>query len=446
MNLTDKDIFRLVDEFDIDEFEEIMGDTLVKDIVVDDLTKKRIEAGVFKKLGNTFEEAKSKKTMKNKIIAASIASALIISSFQLLPNSVLAEIRARLQFIPGIGKVVEKEGEENLYILDKTIKTPYKSGEIIIKSVIKKGESIELVINGERLNWILGEHIKIKNGNGSFYESKGYSIGGVRTGTWEGYYSFKGDLRKDNLLTIVIEDELEIPITLVEAKSFENYSSIGATDKKNGVAITAVSSKEDDSIKINLIYPPLEGKEIISFAKVYRDLKIQYDMKVTDDKGNVYELKYPSAYRKALSEFTFKGNNDAEYYNLKIPFIELEYKDKANVEVDIPSDGKLQINKQFSIAGFKVEITNVERLDKNNIRIYVDTFYDRNKVESLKSIVLDSSKLPMRGYMTHFSDDESIEYFEFEIKPSMKNITLSFIEAETELQGPWEVKIENTID
>jgi len=115
-----------------------------------DRIKKNVLSSISTKGPDTAERPRAKhKRSRIRLALAAVALIIILAtSFSPAGRYILAEIKERLYFIPGTGEIV-RDNQSGVYLLDKPIELTDKSGKLIIKSIIKQGESLLIEMAGD---------------------------------------------------------------------------------------------------------------------------------------------------------------------------------------------------------------------------------------------------------------------------------------------------------
>jgi hypothetical protein len=436
MNKEDKDIFDLMNSLSEEDSMKLLEGI--------DFDKEELSKGQKNRIKNNVINSIEQKSRKRSprfhrgLIAASVAALFIFTGFTPSGQKVVAEIIKKLYFIPGIGRVQESKGQE-LYVLPKPVKTSYSGGELVVKSAIRNKSFLSITMEG---NQNIGPEnfktIYIIDDSGKAYDKPGYSLGSG-SNIWSGSLGFDNIPQDMNSFSIILPDKSNIHIALSIAESFSDYTAMGPTDVKNDLGITLVPAKEEGKMQFNLIQHPLKNRKVETYGQQV-DLENygKFDITVKDDLGRQYELDYPKQHSSALSEFYFVPEEDAKNYTVEIPEVELKYNTSETIKLPVPSEGELEVNKDFDIDGFNLTVKKIVRT-ANNIRVYVDTNYDSNKSENLSSFRIESINFDRSfGYGWNINkENRTVDYYDFEVEPKDKSIRLKLSEFNTILTGPW---------
>jgi hypothetical protein len=429
MNSEERDIIRLFKDILDDEMVKLMEDMDFEEIEIDEAQKNRMKKNVMSRV-----KAKPSR-MKHGLIAAGIAGAILLSALSSPGQRALAEIAKKLHFIPGAGRIVETEAHD-IYILQKPIQYFAEETDITINSVTLDGY---LTIRASGTGNYQGSKISIVDERGKSYTN---NMGSVGSGNgWSGWFSFDNIPENLTSFKIILPGNIEIPITLTKAESFDDYANMGPTDVKNEVGITLVTTKVDDKVKFDLIQHNLKDKEIYLYGKRSQDGHYHTNINVNYHKGNSIKVEHPESYMGTLSEFYFIPSKDASKYTVEIPEVSLKYMVDNEIILPIPeSEGEMYIDKSTNMHGFNLRFTRVVRTG-NLVRVYVDTGYDKNAVENLSEARLDMPALSLEMYRAPLKENITVDFYELEVKPGQKELKLKFNEMYTVMKGPWSFEL-----
>ncbi len=432
--LSDEEILALLDSLESDDEKESPTE----------LQRQRIKRNVLAHLPDkpTNSESskdksigKGRRSLKVKIlvIAAAVVLLVLAGSFTPTGRQILAEIREKLYFIPGLGEVIENQGTE-VYVLGEPIELGPEGSRVLITSIIKQGRSLQIGMSGDGYE---APVVTIEDKKGTVYESS-HSWSGVGYG-WTATYLYE---IPDDLLefSIVISGSRIAQAKLVRARGFEDYAELGPTVYKNGLGLTVIASRGDYSVRLNIIEHAKSGRKVKLYGYYDRDAKRHTYIRITDDKGIIYpldEYQWPSA---NVSAYSFTPDPDIDEYTVTIPQVQLSYKIDKKVTIPIPAEGKtVEIAKALDINGFELKLLKAERAG-NTLRLYVDTGYSSKRAENISVLHL---ALPYGSYSYSYNYNENVtvDRYDLEIRPGDKKVTITFTELVTSLKGPWEFEI-----
>jgi len=171
---------------------------------------------------------------------------------------------------------------------------------------------------------------------------------------------------------------------------------------------------------------------------------------IVDDAGKVIPFKQDALYPNT-NEFLYAPlKRGSGGYTLTIPAIKVTKKadDHLKITVPVPETGSMQLNKQFNLFGYPIDVLKVERSmreadGKPTIRIYFDVHYDASQPESLMSFMHDLGYMNERGGVSGGGNGETmvLEYMEVDVKPDARERDLYFNEATFLVRGPWQFQL-----
>lgn len=446
MNNEEKNIYKFMESLSGEDRLKLCEGLNLNEAENDELKKNRVKKEIMRKIKAA---PASRNSRVRKCIIAAAAILILICTIIPFGGKSFADIVKKLYFIPGFGKVEQNTGQGDPLVLTQSIHYKLNQGEITIKAAIKEKNTLQVRIEGSNVTDINDfRNITIADEKGNKYVSKGGYIvcSGESVTEFMAEYWYKNipdDLYKFNIL---LQKENKIQVSLVQAHSFKDYASMGPTDTENNLGITLIPSRDNDKIRFNLLQHPSDTYEISSYQKA-TEAGLKTEINVSDEKGKEYMVNNDQA--GILSEFYFKPDSGSHKYLVEISEILLKRNKEVNKEITlpVPRKGDAGVNKQVDLNGFKLNIIKVMRVG-NNLRIYLNTNYDKSKKENLSDFILaDPKAMGTAGYdyMKHFSDDGYIEYYELDdINPKDKQITLKITDMYTRLKGPW--KFEFTSD
>lgn len=429
----EKYLFELMSELENDDEINLINLFEQQDCDLDDIQKNRMKKNVLKKVRKT-----SFKHHRKSIIAAAIAMAVIIGGFTNLGKNVTAEILKTIYFIQGTGKVVESS-DSNLYVLSNPINYPYKNGSIVVKSITKDSKSLIITLEGPAF-----PELNIVDNRGNKYKDSGCERGMIAENKWINKYYFYKTPKDLKDFSITLAENQKIPISLINAKGYLNYASLGSTTIKNGLGITMVPTLIDDRIKLNLIDKLCKSGRVSLYGYQDTNSNDNLDILIKDEHGKLYNIEESKDSNDATrSQFYFKPDKGITKFTVQIPQVTMEYKLNKEIKLPIPKTGEIDINKTLILNGFNLKITKVSR-QKDVYRVYVTTKYDKNKVENLNIVHVDALRSKNSqpnssygGYGLELDQNAVVKYYEFKVNPEDKNMIMQFKELYTNLKGPW---------
>ena len=377
-----KNIYDLLNEVEFDTSDE-------KEIPLNDLEKKKIKNIVRKKVKKALWKKKG-------IIVASVFIVAALFSISPLGKEVIAEIKERFFFNPGIGVV---NAEDEMYILKQPIMLKASDKEVLIKNIIsnKKGVTASIWIQDEDINNLnLGKediinseddvksYIHIKAPENKELEISSYNIAGGGRSKFIVVYAESNDILEKINLQVYDEDK-EVELSKVEEGG--DFNAIGGNYTDNNILIGGNKYIFDDNTYISL-WSEEEYKDNGLFYIGFDEENID----VVDSEGNIYELNH-SEYSGNSKEFVINKKIE-DSLNLRINKIDLEYslKNPIKLKLDIPKKGEIiEINKEIYIEELdeKILLKSIKSTEEG-IEIKFDT--GKYKKENSDIIILGQDR------------------------------------------------------
>lgn len=369
-----KDIYELINEieFDINDIDEIK---------VDELSQKRIKNKVMNKTKKKFNK-------KNKIIASTVAAvALIIAGVSPVGQDVIAEIKEKLFFIPGIGISKNSEDDKGLnsfvnFTIDGTEmllkKVSNRNGELIIEIWFDNNTAGDIELSNEKIKDAeeirnkTEKLMKIKVDNGEIKKAVGIGLG------------ISVDNRNYMRAIFDVDKNMKCFNLIVEDKD------LGRVDISNKEDINLIDSNkkaEDKGFLIGAELYEYNSKKYLSFWNKgdfdsSKDLRIHYpEFKITDASGK--EINYENSdTSRGVNEFVIE---DDFLSPLKVEvsklYIDYPLEKKIDIPISIPKIGEIiELNKPIDISeiGEKVVLKTITR-NGNNVELDFDINSYKNK-------------------------------------------------------------------
>ncbi len=411
-NIDDSFILNIEDDY----FEDEINIENIKENV----SKKTFEKLGIKRYSSKNSDIPTKKrfyktTTFRKITVAAASLAIIFTIFT--SDYVTATIKKLFQYIPGINATIQDEGEK--FILNKTTKISKDGSYIKLLSVVvdTKSQIISVSLRGNNKE-CKKVSVRFKNGEEYNLPTSSVASGGDE---WAGDYFYNSRFIQDKRanftynendeISIIFNDKENMALTvkLVKASSYQSYEELGPTVSKNGLTITAIPVIEGNELKVNLLTPNIDNQGVEEYClrpdfngdnDEYRYTGLLAE-KITlkDKKGNIINGRGLNSYAPPLSEFYFKVSDSKDkVFKLTIPYIRMKYNVDKDVKIKLPKIGeKLEYkNTIVDLRGYKLNITSVERPEKNRVLVNIDTNYNAQKEESMFDIEL-GVKFPPLG-------------------------------------------------
>jgi hypothetical protein len=434
MNRDEKAMYELMEGLTEEESIRLLESLHSNDTFLSESDRCRIKSNVITGINNA--SRKDIKHVRRILTAASVGVIIMLLGLTPFGKKAIADITSRLYFIPGIGSVVEST-EQSFYILPEEITHSYKGSTIVIKSISKDSKSLIIRLEGSGY----GAHIKpvIVDDKGNIYDIN-HGMSGIGKG-WFGIYTFYNPPEHLNNFSILLSDEIKIPVNLKSATSFSDYSSLGPSDIKNGLGITLVPSKLENKVRIDLIEHAKKGRLISCYGYDWVP-NGGVDIVIKDQREKVYALEEAKHYYGTKSEFYFPLDSDAENFNVQIPHVTVKYNIEKKLILPVPKTGEVVINKTVKVNSYDFNISKVVRQGET-YKVYVNMDYSKDSAENPLLLHLDSYRSNGRGneqligYGWTFDENLVVNCYEFQVRPEDKEMIIQLKELYTSLKGPW---------
>jgi len=346
-------------------------------------------------------------------------------------NYVWAGIQKALQFVPGIGLVKEENTTSPRYILKKPMSLNVGEGSIKITGILSDEDMTYMTMVGENISRVKQVTLVNEQGNEYILQSS--------TATWSGKdwtsgFWYKGKLDTEGSVRLIVDNEsgIEVPIALSIAESYYSYPEMGETAVMNGVSITAIPTQIGEQARISLVAQHAQDFTISDYGiyGVYLHDE-SFKLNVADELGQKLKIEIVRGISSPQSEFYFTlSDKDSKYYTLTLPEISVSYQDEVNIK--LMSETQEQLDYHFEIAGFPVTITKTEKVSDNILRVYMNVHYNEHDARSLYNLNIN------RGSMTKLQEETGVvDYIEFEVEPSTKQVNFTLNRPEVIIRGPW---------
>ncbi len=381
----DKKISHALDLLDIEETDKLLEKDLK--FMLDSNSIKRIKKSTYSKAGVTRRNPFVTRGLS--AIAAAIII-IVVSIFSIGFDNVVSAMGRLFGFVPGYG--IMEDNQSIQYVIDGHNKSTENSQAMLtINSVIAMKNNLTLncyidlknIHEEKNLSNIENDINNDKNDlviavNGKEYRPSGCNIG---SGGKTEYISATYQIGQDNLSTTNIytfnykKYNLSVQFRLKGPKGYDSLEEIGPTDTKNNISITAVSSRQDNKLLVELYPVNKSGLTITSFTKEYdfgyekKDLTLE-----TDKTSHSYTL--PDSFMGVNNKFYFNVMPQEKNLTLKIPYLIVKSQEKMKkVTLKIPEEGeRVTINKKVKFKNSTMVISDVQRIkngDPNGaLRIY----------------------------------------------------------------------------
>lgn len=483
-----------IDEEYLDVFEK---EDIKEEEMLDDIQLENIKRNVIEKLNlkeskkeNTKYINKRKKARK-RIQFSKIAAAILIIFgllFVAYPNEVIAVLKKPLNYIPGINTVMDSEESSERYVLEQPITIKHDGMKIELMSVIVQNDNNYIFVNArgnDKRIFIEGNgkcsyNMEVRFNNNEIYKLPTGTISSS-VNVWDASKSnlYGASEKKNNkkftykdgdTIEVIIgnDDKAIIPVTLIKAPSFEDYSELGPTTEVKDISITAIPTFSDKDLTINLVSPQNQmiDEYALSPSFSFNQDKFKYKgilnerIALCDNEGNLINGEGVDMYSPPLSEFHFDiTESDSDKFKLVIPYIKMKYNIDKDFKIELPEVGEFFEYDDYvlNLNDYKLKINKIERPKSDSgeiVKIYLDTGYNENLDESMYEIRLNCI-IPFFSEPFYQSwggsygegDDENmvgaLKVVDITLnKEDLRKFDLHIDSIITIKKGPWEFEIE----
>ncbi len=384
----EKKIIDMLDTLDIYETDKLLDTDL--NMKIDASTMKRIKKAVYKKAGVN----RSKNIIKKGLtVAVAAVLLLVISTFAIGVDNIANAFGRLFAFIPGYGIVenneiikytvdgrnLRSENDIAIITLNNVIATENKIS--VAFELFKKNFDESKLLEEKQKEWKrLEDGLEPKNPtillhvNGNEFKMVSSSIGGGGE-TDHVFIDFEvnpEDINSKTTYTLEYKEyNLSIDFKLKTYDSFESLDEIGPTGTHNSISITAVSSKKDNKLEVELYTINKSNYNISSFTKEYDKGYEGRDILLQTSEG-IREYTTPGSSMGANNKFYFDLLSDEKDLVLKIPYLIVESNESQNISLKIPKEGEeLKLNKKVEFNDSTLIITKVEKV-KTDVNAFGD--------------------------------------------------------------------------
>lgn len=330
----------------------------------------------------------------------------------------------------------DDDASQENYVLQQPVTIQIDGGTVVITGMMVNEQMSYVTMSGTDTSRF--ESVKIINEQGMEYTLKSaHAVWGINKWASSFWLQGKQDIKGNVNLIRVGNPEIVIPLTLTKAETIESYQAMGETSAINDVTITTIANRVEDKARISLVSQNTKEFRITDYGLhgVHKDQKIS----VTDETGKGYELERYEGVSGPASEFYFglSARSDVKSYTVTIPEINVTYNEKTKITLNIPYDRVMDVDQTFEIAGFPVKITKIERIENDQLRVYMDTNYKEHTSRALYNLRIDR--------MSHSAkvneQTRALEYLQFDINPKSKKLKLTITNPEVVIRGPWKFEL-----
>lgn len=379
----------LLDRLDAEETGKLLHDDL--SVAIDRKTSARIKASVYGKAG--FRPARTKR-LRKRLTAAAALLILMAALVSMNLDSVTATIGKLFGYVPGYG-IVEPEGGIKYGLQTPGVTAANEAYRLTLNQAIASGNTISVFFTLERKQFTQPD-------NGPAAEEKerllreisqrhevtlqageaAYGIGNRVWGSGGKFDSVSGDfaLPESDIkpgMEYRLHDTysgLTVAFTLQSYERFHSLEQIGPTAVHGPLSITAVSSRSDDKLTVNLYPYSTGGYKLSSFTKDPHNDKLKGDLHLITDQGPEPYIQDRSPYVGVRKQFQFNLKDGESNPVLHIPHVTLESREAAAVTLKIPAmGGRRTVNEALSFKDADVMVLDTEKVmhtDGNSGTVY----------------------------------------------------------------------------
>lgn len=427
----DKDIYELLNDVEFDISDEA-------EMPMDDIEKQKLKKRVKSSIGKGIK--KKGWSRKQKVTAAMIAFIILGTIISPKGQEVIASIKNKLFFNPGAGLV---SSTEETYVLKEPMTIKKENEEIMIKSVMAKGKSIEVGIWVNRaynINLTKEEYhnrpkdeVYIKTPEEEMIKSTSAAQGGGGEYTFiNTFFETKELLKEFTLVFNGYEEEIK----LIKAEEKNSYDEVGGNNTDKNLLIgankyhlqgnTYIAFWSDEETKQN-------GANYIGYNR--EKIKV-----LGQDSGKIYEMK-PAPFDGSGKEF-YVGKDVKEPLKITISEVDMDYrlKNPVKFKLPIPKKGEtIDISEEVFIEDLneKVFVKSIAGTEEG-IEITADAAKYRKK-DSTISIM----SMGRRGWGIGASPEDTeikmgVDYENLSIKEKLTNkLDVEIVNITIIRQGNW---------
>ncbi|MFR9709792.1 hypothetical protein ACL02P_10240 [Paenibacillus sp. MB22_1] len=434
INNEEKQIFNLInsiDKYGVDDIESI---NFFADELPDVKTLSRITDNTFRRLGLKYGSS-LKRSRRSMIAKASILVLLLGTVLMtILSPEVIADLRKRLNFIPGLGIVqMTEQQDQHIYVLEQPFENMLADVKQTIYGVVVTNKEVQISLVGTGGN--PPKTVSLITESGREYQLQ-LAISNQTEHSWQSSYYYLGEVEvRDNpSFKLRYDNNVIGPLILTEAESAENIEQLGPSNYKNGVLITSVVKLlEKHRVRVNLL-SDLPYSNRVDFG-----IHSSRGLRLTDSKGNEIVIQNDSTSKYNPNELLFDANEEGPF-TLTIPKIIVA--DMSNllykVTLPVPTQGQITTKVSVTAADFSIDFLSVERKDDSTVIIKTDLHDEKDHAKKLRDFRVVDHTGNAVTYKTQLDESTlEVKNLIFSIDPKQEYLTFNITEPTYVINGPW---------
>ncbi|MCZ1264258.1 hypothetical protein [Paenibacillus tundrae] len=423
-------------EFEIDKIANIK---FHKDELPDKEIVSRITDKTFRSLG--LKRVNSIKFSKQSLIARASILVLIMGSVLALSLSpeVIADLKKRLSFIPGLGIVqTVEQAEQQVYILEQPFEKKVGKSSQLINGIVISNKDVQISMAG--IGGKPPKTVSLITDSGNNYSLQ-LALSNQTGESWQGSYYYIGQVKikddDDPSLMLRYDNNLIGPMMLKKANFTESIEELGPSTTKNGVLIASVIKLlENHRVRVNLL------SDSPDTVKVNYGINSSSKFRLTDPQGNEIVMQNDSISDFYPNEILFEVNTNGPY-TINIP--ELLVTDlsgiKQKVSLPVPVEGRIITEIPLMLEGLPFELVSVERKDNSTVSIEIDIYDNVENIKKLRNFNIVDINGNAVSYQTEIDESTlALKNLILTIDPSQEKLVLNVTEPTYLIKGPWTLK------
>jgi hypothetical protein len=414
------------------------------------------------------------------LVPAAAAAIVLMGLFAAFgPSKVLAEVQRILRYVPGIGIRTQ---EEFSLAAGKPITIKNGDGELRILGVMADSRSTVVRLQARNFpdahGWLspdfgrgpLFAQVFLIEESGARHPAGPSSLGsgGDFREAWIGFGPVSSSSRKVWLAFPGegASEETRIEISLVPSDALTSLEQLGPSATVRGVSLAATADFNPENTDITVLARPDQPEAMVVELGPWAATPDR-SIRLVDDQGREYEeINLGGGTLGVINYRRFRpllpGSTRA---TLIVPVVSVREKGTATVELPVPEDGSVAVDRVVQLGRFELRLTRVERIpgetwvepivdkakaeqvgrgaptegiireEPDKLRVYVNP--GPAGPEELKEFALQPSR-SMSGYGAVLDGlSERILYLEVPVEPGQREIRLTLKDPVVSVKGPW---------